>query len=79
MILRVDRLEVAYGAVKALRGVSVAVAEGEVVSVIGANGAGKSTMLRTMSGLVPAARGKNPAGRAGHHAAAEPSPRRARI
>lgn len=52
MILCIRNLEVAYGAVKALRGVSVNLARGEIVSVIGANGAGKSTMLRTVSGLM---------------------------
>ena len=45
-------MEVAYGAVRALKGVSLEVREGEVVTLLGANGAGKSTILRAISGLV---------------------------
>jgi branched-chain amino acid transport system ATP-binding protein len=51
-ILRVRDLVVSYGAVSALRGVSLHVGRGEVVALLGANGAGKSTMLRTISGLI---------------------------
>jgi branched-chain amino acid transport system ATP-binding protein len=51
-ILRVRDLVVSYGAVSALRGVSLHVGRGEVVALLGANGAGKSTMLRTISGLM---------------------------
>lgn len=51
-MLRVDHLSVSYGAVRALDEVSLAVPRGEVTAVLGANGAGKSTMLRTLSGLV---------------------------
>jgi len=51
-------LDVCYGAVQALRGVSLAVGAGEVVTLIGANGAGKTTLLRTISGLLPPRRGK---------------------
>ncbi|HEY3621121.1 MAG TPA: ATP-binding cassette domain-containing protein, partial [Roseiarcus sp.] len=51
-ILRVRDLVVSYGAVSALRGVSLQVGRGEVVALLGANGAGKSTMLRTISGLM---------------------------
>ena len=51
-ILEVSDLEVAYGAVRAVRGVSFKVAAGEVVALIGANGAGKSTILNSLSGLL---------------------------
>ncbi|MDA8219873.1 MAG: ABC transporter ATP-binding protein [Dehalococcoidales bacterium] len=52
MLLEVKDLQVSYGAIAALRGVSFSVNEGEIVTLIGANGAGKSTILRTISGLV---------------------------
>ena len=52
MILQVDRLHVGYGGIRALHGVSFEVEKGEIVSIIGANGAGKSTTLRTISGLI---------------------------
>jgi branched-chain amino acid transport system ATP-binding protein len=52
LLLRVDNLNVYYGSVQALRGVSFTVSEGEIVSLIGANGAGKSTTLRALSGVV---------------------------
>jgi len=50
-ILEVRDLQVAYGAVQALRGVSLDVGRGEIVTLIGANGAGKSTVLKVVSGL----------------------------
>ena len=56
-ILDVQNLWVSYGAINAVRGVSLRVAEGEVVALIGANGAGKSTILNSLSGLVPMAGG----------------------
>jgi branched-chain amino acid transport system ATP-binding protein len=52
MLLRVDRLGVQYGSVQALRDVSFTVGKGEIVCLIGANGAGKSTILRALSGVV---------------------------
>jgi branched-chain amino acid transport system ATP-binding protein len=52
-LLEVQGLDVYYGAVHALKGVSVRAAAGEIVTLIGANGAGKSTLLRSVSGLVP--------------------------
>ena len=51
-ILSVDNLNVYYGAIHAVKGVSFEVNEGEVVTLIGANGAGKSTTLQTVSGLL---------------------------
>lgn len=57
MLLEVRDLNVYYGAVHALQGVSFYVEEGEIVCLIGANGAGKSTTLRAISGLVPAESG----------------------
>jgi ABC-type branched-subunit amino acid transport system ATPase component len=51
-ILDVDDLTVSYGAIKAVQGASLRVAAGEVVALIGANGAGKSTILNTLSGLI---------------------------
>jgi branched-chain amino acid transport system ATP-binding protein len=57
MMLEIKELHVSYGAIKAVRGISFYVEEGEIVSLIGANGAGKSTTLRTISGLETAAKG----------------------
>ena len=51
-LLEIDNLQVHYGAVRALHGISLRVDQGEIVTLIGANGAGKSTTLRTISGLV---------------------------
>lgn len=57
-LLSVENLHVSYGAIRALHGISFHVEKGEIVTLIGANGAGKSTTLRTISGLLPADRGK---------------------
>ena len=57
-LLQVDDIHTYYGAIEALRGVSLTVEEGEVVTIIGSNGAGKSTTLRSISGLTPATSGK---------------------
>ena len=51
-MLRVQDLHVYYGAIHAVKGVSLEVADGEIVTLIGANGAGKSTVLNTISGLL---------------------------
>jgi len=51
-LLAIEQVRVTYGAVAAIKGVSLAVGAGEVVALLGANGAGKSTMLRSISGLV---------------------------
>ena len=56
-MLKIKDLHVSYGGIKALRGVDLEVPDGKIVTLIGANGAGKSTTLRTISGLVKAERG----------------------
>ena len=56
-MLQVENLHVSYGAIKALHGVSLKVPQGGIVTLIGANGAGKSTTLRALSGLVKPASG----------------------
>ncbi|OAT83507.1 ABC transporter ATP-binding protein [Desulfotomaculum copahuensis] len=58
MILEVKELEVYYGAIRALQGISFQVNEGEIVTLIGANGAGKSTTMRTVSGLLQPRKGE---------------------
>jgi branched-chain amino acid transport system ATP-binding protein len=57
-LLEVSDVRAHYGAIEALKGVSLEVGEGEVVTLIGSNGAGKSTTLRSISGLTPASGGK---------------------
>ena len=56
-MLEIDNLQVRYGAVEALKGISLRVDAGEVVTIIGGNGAGKSTLMKAVSGLEPAAAG----------------------
>lgn len=56
-MLEITALEVRYGGIRALNGLSLKVPQGSIVTLIGANGAGKSTTLRTISGLVPTAAG----------------------
>jgi branched-chain amino acid transport system ATP-binding protein len=58
LILEVRDLRVSYGAIEALKGISLSLKAGEIVTLIGANGAGKSTTLRAIMGLVPARRGE---------------------
>lgn len=57
-MLNVDNINVYYGSIHAVRGVSFEVNEGEIVTLIGANGAGKSTSLNTVSGLLTSKTGK---------------------
>ncbi|MBU3190260.1 ABC transporter ATP-binding protein [Clostridium bowmanii] len=57
-MLKIDDLVVSYGGIEALRGVSIEVEEGKIVTLVGANGAGKSTMLRSIVGLVKPKSGK---------------------
>ena len=56
-MLKIQNLQVAYGGIQALRGIDMEVPDGKIVTLIGANGAGKSTTLRTISGLVKAKSG----------------------
>lgn len=57
-MLRVENLHVHYGGIHALKGISLEVPEGKIITLIGANGAGKSTTLRTICGLVEKSDGK---------------------
>ena len=56
-MLRVESLDVAYGEIRALKGVGLDVGQGEIVTILGNNGAGKTTTLKTISGLLHPARG----------------------
>jgi branched-chain amino acid transport system ATP-binding protein len=56
-MLKITDLKVNYGAIDALKGISLEVKQGEVVTIIGGNGAGKSTLMKAISGLEPAAGG----------------------
>jgi len=57
-VLRIDGLQTYYGKIHALKGISLSVQKGQIVTLLGANGAGKSTTLKTISGLVRSAAGK---------------------
>ena len=56
-MLEIRDLEVSYGVIRAIKGVSFEVNEGEVIALVGANGAGKTTILHTISGLIPIDKG----------------------
>jgi branched-chain amino acid transport system ATP-binding protein len=58
LILKVEGLEACYGKVRVLKGVSLEVREGQIVTLLGSNGAGKSTTLRALSGLISSSAGK---------------------
>ncbi|MCU7723472.1 ABC transporter ATP-binding protein [Actinoplanes sp. KI2] len=57
MLLELDNISLAYGRIQALHGINLTVGEGEIVALIGANGAGKSTTMRAISGLRPVSQG----------------------
>ncbi len=57
-MLELRNVETFYGNIMALKGISLSVSEGEIITLIGANGAGKSTTLMTICGLIPARRGE---------------------
>lgn len=57
-VLAVEDLKVAYGPIQALKGINLSVEEGQIVALLGANGAGKSTTLRSISNVVPTTSGK---------------------
>lgn len=58
MLLNIENLHVSYGKIKAIKGISLAVNQGEIVTLVGANGAGKTTLLKTISGILSPAEGK---------------------
>src|SRR4249920_2730372 len=57
-MLKLESVKISYGAIQAVKGVSLEVRQGEVVTIIGANGAGKSTLLKAIVGLEPVAEGR---------------------
>jgi len=79
-MLRIENLVVNYGGIEAVKNVSISVPEKEIVALIGANGAGKSTILRTVAGLVRPQSGRifysgaDGAGRAGQNITGKPEP-----
>ena len=58
-LLELDDIHTYYGNIEALKGISLEVKEGEIVTLIGSNGAGKSTTLRSISGLTPPRRARS--------------------
>ena len=65
-LLEVEDIHTYYGSIEALKGISLKVEEGEIVTLIGSNGAGKSTTLRSISGPHAAAHRRDPLPRRGH-------------
>ena len=59
-MLELRNVETFYGNIMALKGISLSVTEGEIITLIGANGAGKSTTLMTICGIVPPAQRRDP-------------------
>ena len=57
-MLRIENLDVFYGDAQALDGVSLDIAEGSIVAIVGANGAGKTSLIRTIAGMHRPARGR---------------------
>ena len=57
-MLKIDELKVSYGGIEAVKGITFEVPDGKIVTLIGANGAGKSTTLRSIAGLVKPAHGR---------------------
>ncbi len=57
-MLKLDGVETWYGAIQAIKGISLGVAKGEIVALLGANGAGKSTTIKTITGLLKATKGR---------------------
>ena len=68
-ILVLSNVESAYGPIKAIRGVSLKVRQGEIATVLGSNGAGKTTILKTISGIIDPRRGSGALPGREHHGA----------
>ena len=66
-MLKVEGIETWYGAIQALKGVSLDVKQGEIVALLGANGAGKSTTIKTITGLLKPDQGQDRVHGPGHH------------
>ncbi|MEJ0071371.1 MAG: ATP-binding cassette domain-containing protein [Pseudomonadota bacterium] len=78
MLLELADLTGHYGRIPVLKGITAAVAGGELVALVGSNGAGKTTLLRVISGVRPATGGQHPFRAPGHHAAGARPPGSAR-
>ena len=67
LVLKLLNVESAYGPIRAIRGVSLQVRAGEIATVLGSNGAGKTTILKTISGIIDPRKGSIEFTRRGHH------------